>query len=263
MNRIKDENYYLIHGWMINKLNLKGAKLQLFAIIYGFTQDGVNEFNGSYNYLAEFVGTTKRTIIHSLKELVDLNYLLKKELYNNNIKFVTYKANLNFINQPKINNGTYQNNNNAYLVDCISDVSNTDTNNNQMTTQDKLVEEKRKDIDYEQIKDLFNDTCVSFPKIKTLSEARKKAIKARLKKYTVNDFKEMFKIAEQSDFLKGANKRNWFATFDWLIADSNFAKVLDGNYTNKAKGEDCNGRNKADTKTNENREFKSIDGWEI
>ena len=39
-------------------------------------------------------------------------------------------------------------------------------------------------------------------------------------------------MAEQSDFLKGKNDRNWSATFDWLIKDSNMAKVLDGNYKN-------------------------------
>lgn len=85
----------------------------------------------------------------------------------------------------------------------------------------------------QQIADLYNDTCVSFPQVRTLSEKRKKAIKVRLKKYSLDDFKTLFIKAEASDFLKGANKRNWFATFDWLIEDGNMAKVLDGNYDNK------------------------------
>ena len=40
----------------------------------------------------------------------------------------------------------------------------------------------------------------------------------------------MFRKAENSNFLKGANNRNWSANFDWLMKDANFAKVLDGNY---------------------------------
>lgn len=80
---------------------------------------------------------------------------------------------------------------------------------------------------------MYNDTCVSFPRLTTLSDARKKAIKARLNKYTIDDFKRLFEIAEASDFLKGNNGRNWSATFDWLIKDTNMAKVLDGNYNNK------------------------------
>ena len=77
---------------------------------------------------------------------------------------------------------------------------------------------------------MYNDTCVSFPKVHSISDARKKAIKARLNTYSVYDFKTLFKKAESSDFLKGKNARNWSANFDWLIKDANMAKVLDGNY---------------------------------
>ena len=90
-------------------------------------------------------------------------------------------------------------------------------------------------VDYQLIADMYNDTCVSFPKVVTLSENRKKAIKARLRVYTVDDFKVLFQKAEASSFLKGSNSRNWSATFDWLIKDSNMAKVLDGNYDDKKK----------------------------
>lgn len=86
---------------------------------------------------------------------------------------------------------------------------------------------------YIHIRDMYNETCVSFPKVTTLSDKRKKALSARLKVYKVDDFKRLFTKAEESDFLKGANKNNWSATFDWLICDANMAKVLDGNYDNK------------------------------
>ena len=105
--------------------------------------------------------------------------------------------------------------------------------------EDKEIElEKDKEIkrtDYQQIADLYNETCVSFPRLKSLSDSRKKAIKARLNTYSVDDFKALFEKAEASDFLKGKNDRNWSATFDWLIKDSNMAKVLEGQYVNKPK----------------------------
>lgn len=87
--------------------------------------------------------------------------------------------------------------------------------------------------DYQEIIQAYNETCVSYPHLKLLSDSRKKALKARLKQYTIDDFKLLFEKAEASNFLKGANSRNWNATFDWLIKDSNMAKVLDGNYDNK------------------------------
>lgn len=96
------------------------------------------------------------------------------------------------------------------------------------------VEKRESRVDYELIARMYNDTCVSFPRVTTLSDARKKAIKARLNKYSLEDLQRVFDLAEASDFLKGNNGRNWSANFDWLLKDTNIAKVLDGNYNNKA-----------------------------
>lgn len=97
---------------------------------------------------------------------------------------------------------------------------------------------------YIQIKDLFNDICVSFPKVTKLSDQRKKTLKARLNTYNIDDFERLFKLAEQSDFLKGKNNKDWQANFDWMIKDANMAKVLDGNYNNKSNP----GQNRMKTK---------------
>ena len=81
------------------------------------------------------------------------------------------------------------------------------------------------------IRELYNSVCGSYPRLVKMSDARKSAISDRLKSgYTFDDFRLLFEKAEASDFLKGANQRNWSATFDWLISDTNMAKVLDGNY---------------------------------
>lgn len=90
-------------------------------------------------------------------------------------------------------------------------------------------------VNYQEIVDFYNDTCVSFPRVRTITSQRKKAIKARLNTYTVDDFKTLFKKAEASSFLKGVNGRDWSANFDWLIKVNNMAKVLEGNYDDKHK----------------------------
>lgn len=100
--------------------------------------------------------------------------------------------------------------------------------------EDSIGQEKKKGIDCLAIVNAYKETCVSLPSVKTLSDARKKAIKARFNSgYTQDDFITLFQKAQESDFLKGKNDRNWAATFDWLIKDANMAKVLDGNYDNK------------------------------
>lgn len=95
-------------------------------------------------------------------------------------------------------------------------------------------EKERKGIDYQAIANAYKEICTSLPTIRSLSEARKKAIRARLNSgYTQDDFITLFQKAQASDFLKGKNDRNWNADFDWLVKDANMAKVLEGKYDNK------------------------------
>ncbi len=115
-----------------------------------------------------------------------------------------------------------------------SDTNDTNNNSNSNSNTNINTNTNNKDIDYQLIADMYNATCVSFPRLTKLSEKRKKAIKARLRTYTVEDFKKLFELAEASSFLKGQNNRNWSATFDWLVTDANMAKVLDGNYVDSS-----------------------------
>ena len=94
--------------------------------------------------------------------------------------------------------------------------------------------EERSRINYQEIVDLYNDTCVSFPRLTALSDKRKKAIKARIKTYKIEGIKKAFEKVEDSSFLKGSNSRNWSPNFDWIIADGNMAKILDGNYDDRS-----------------------------
>lgn len=109
---------------------------------------------------------------------------------------------------------------------------------------------------YKQILSLYNELCPSFPQIRALSDARKTAIRARLRQYSMEDFGTVFMKAEASDFLKGRNARNWSATFDWLINGNNFAKVLDGNYDNK----DAQTKVKTEVQTPENYDA-DLEAW--
>lgn len=124
-------------------------------------------------------------------------------------------------------------------VECLAtDWQPTDNQSgNQLATQDRLGKDSigKERIDYNEIKDFYNQNCPSLPSVRTLSEARKKAIKARLNVYSVEDLHEAFRKAEASDFLKGKNNRNWKADFDWILKDANIAKILDGKYDNQTK----------------------------
>ncbi len=138
---IKDNNYYQISGWMLNHLGLKGVALSVYAIIYGFTQDGESEFSGSRQYLADFTGTTRPTIDKALKELIEKGYISKKIVTINNVNFNKYKVVLPIIYDIKKldrgyketlqgyketlhNNNIYNNNNNNSIIYIIVDYLN-------------------------------------------------------------------------------------------------------------------------------------------
>lgn len=121
------------------------------------------------------------------------------------------------------------------------------------------IEEEKERINYHKIVNLYNDICISFPKVKTLSESRKKSIRARLSTYTYNDFENLFNKAESSDFLKGKNSRDWQANFDWMIKDSNMAKTLDGNFDNKQSAKKINQFNNFSQRNYSSEELDSLE----
>jgi hypothetical protein len=108
------------------------------------------------------------------------------------------------------------------------------TSEQQVNTNKNIKNDKneRKDI-CQNILDLFNRICCSFGRVKNITKSRAEIIDNSLKTYSLNDFKKVFEKAEQSDFLKGNNNRNWSASFDWLIKEDNMAKVLEGKYDGK------------------------------
>lgn len=74
----------------------------------------------------------------------------------------------------------------------------------------------------------------SIPPIKTLGTTRKRLLKARLREYGLPAVLNAVENIRGSTFLQGDNKNQWVITFDWFVKPSNFAKVLEGNYKNKA-----------------------------
>lgn len=108
-----------------------------------------------------------------------------------------------------------------------------DNDNTKREIEKRKAEDRAGETDYQQVVDAYNATCVSLPRAVQMSDARKKAIKARLRTYTIADLQRAFELTEESNFLRGANDRNWAANFDWIMKDRNLAKILDGNYANR------------------------------
>ena len=220
--------------------------------------DGSLRFNDEIPYTEEMLSTITNTDIKivkaALKTFGSLKLVQVEEdgtFYMTKVLKMTGSA-VNNDNANRQRRFRENNKNNDNVTDSVTknnaDVTPDVTKNNESKSkrESKRKEseiEQESEIDSEQeqennktyqlIVDMYNDTCVSFPRLTALSQARKKAIKARLKIYTVEDFQTLFLKAETSRFLKGENSKDWSATFDWLIKDANMAKVLDGNYDDR------------------------------
>ena len=89
---VTDNNFIVIQGWMITQLGLKGNELIIYATIYGFSQATGQVYTGSHQYLADWINSTKQTVINTLKSLISKGYLQKTEKLINNVKFCEYRA---------------------------------------------------------------------------------------------------------------------------------------------------------------------------
>lgn len=241
MGRIKDNNYYVTNGWMINQLGLSGRELQVYAIIYGFTQDGETEFNGSLTYLMEWLNVnSKHTVIKAIDGLIQKGLIEKRQQMTPQgpVNYYTATTTLGSAkNAPeqckKCTGGSAENAPGGSAENAPNNYIDNNLNNYM-----DIREEKKDPIPFEKIRNLYNETCKSLPKCLKLSENRKKHIAARWNEYggDLETFVTLFTKAEASSFLTGNNDRGWAASFDWLMKPDNMTKVLEGKYDNKGGG---------------------------
>ena len=50
---LSDNSTIVLHPFMTRDLKLKGNELLVYAVIYGFSQDGMSSFFGSRRYIAD------------------------------------------------------------------------------------------------------------------------------------------------------------------------------------------------------------------
>lgn len=89
-------------------------------------------------------------------------------------------------------------------------------------------------VDYNGLMEYYNSSFKDkLPQIQSMTDVRKKAVKARITQYGKESVRTVFNLVLQSPFLLGANDRNWKCDFDWIFKQANFTKILEGNYNGK------------------------------
>ena len=75
---IKSDNHVCLSGWMINELDLSGNELIVYAVIWGFTQDGNQWCTASQAYISRWANITTRGLRKILDKLEEKGLLIKE-----------------------------------------------------------------------------------------------------------------------------------------------------------------------------------------
>ncbi len=96
--RVKEGNFINIQSFMVNDLDLSGAELLTYAIIYGFTQDGKQWYEEGLNYICNWVGRNKNTVCSIIDKFEKLGYIEKesKTISDGNTIFKTIKVRVTY-----------------------------------------------------------------------------------------------------------------------------------------------------------------------
>lgn len=98
-------------------------------------------------------------------------------------------------------------------------------------------------VDFVRLKEYFNTTFNGkLSMVVNMTEARRKAVKARIAQYDKETVFTVLKNVAASPFLLGCNDRNWKCDFDWIFKAGNFTKILEGNYDEKRNNNTAGGR---------------------
>ena len=89
---VNRNSYVTIQAFMVNDLHLGGNELILYAVIYGFSQDGQSWFSGSRAYLGQWCQASKVTVTANMKKLVEKGLVERRERVENGVTFVDYRA---------------------------------------------------------------------------------------------------------------------------------------------------------------------------
>ena len=98
-------------------------------------------------------------------------------------------------------------------------------------------------VDFVRLQEYFNTTFNGkLSMVVNMTEARRKAVKARIAQYDKETVFTVLKKVAASPFLLGCNDRNWKCDFDWIFKAGNFTKILEGNYDEKRNNNTTGGR---------------------
>lgn len=101
---MEKKGFYTVQSWMLD-MPLSLVETVIYAVIYGFSQDGATRYQGSLAYLAGMAKCTKNTARKALQKLVADGLIERYEKEINGVTFNDYACK-NVVPLKKLEGGT-------------------------------------------------------------------------------------------------------------------------------------------------------------
>ena len=192
-------------------------------------------------YFMKLYSVKKRTIQSWLKQLEDNGYINREVIYKDGVSGIEKR----YITLTHKSAQPYSRNMHTPIAEiCVdNNTSNNTTSNNTLVAS--------KDAQREQVDEIVEmwNQIEGLPQVRRITETSKryKYASARLKEEGFDTVAEVIQKVASSDFLRGKNRNNWTANFEWAMTASNFIKILEDTYINKESNHEAGrGNNSAD-----------------
>lgn len=207
------DDFVVIKRFMLTELELKGNELLIYAVIYGFSKDGVHRFHGSRQYLADWTNIALANVQKNLNSLVEKELIIKYEVYKDNVKYCEYSANLDRL---KTLQGVTQN---------ITGVGMNHSGGRNEMSHNNIDNNINNNID-NNIYSAFEKTILELYKGKKSKSTRDKKVPKLLKKYGVEQLTRC--LERYAKECRGREKQ--FIMMESTFWNGRYADYLDCNY---------------------------------
>lgn len=230
---MKNNNYITVQGWMVNELHLSGNELLLYALIFGFSQDGESEYYGSQSYMAESLGLTRESVLRTIKRLEDKGLIKKSangDLFKSKLKYQAIikcdeTSHEDVTKHHNISDETSHNN----IVDTIDDNK----------EEDKSSKKVEIDEFIEKIYNMYPSKCPKRNASLNKGSKDKIRIKKLLKQYSMEDIEKVVRYEVETKYQKDFMSN--FSTFLNNFPDPSCIEGLESE--DKVSSDDNNNNN--------------------
>lgn len=240
-----NKNYTVMSNYHFKDKTLSLKAKGLLSLMLSLPED----WDYSASGLATLSSDGLTAVRTALQELEEHRYLYRQKVYTDGKvsdvayhlfehpqdyeTFVNGKLNDENLILENITLGTLIQENQAQLnTNNINTTKKIETTNKIHARQNKLFESTPSNTKAKDIVDMYKELCTNLPTVRVITDDRIKKVNKIVNKYGTDTIKEVFLIANESEFLQGNTGGTWKgATFDWIFNEKNFVKILEGNYT--------------------------------